>query len=126
MPDVVVHHLEKNWLVLIEAVSSRGPVEPKRRNELIILFQNSTAGLVFVTTFLSRREMAKHLNAISWRTDVWVADAPSHMIHLTGNDFSVPADPYIRQDTLVLSSLVALLEGVNTWNGEVHALFSRK
>jgi hypothetical protein len=27
----VVHHREKNWLVLIEAVTSHGPVDPKRR-----------------------------------------------------------------------------------------------
>lgn len=26
MPDVVVHHVEKDWLVLIEAVTSHGPV----------------------------------------------------------------------------------------------------
>ncbi|HWR72470.1 MAG TPA: BsuBI/PstI family type II restriction endonuclease [Nitrospirota bacterium] len=25
MPDIVVHHLEKNWLFLIEAVGSHGP-----------------------------------------------------------------------------------------------------
>ena len=31
MPDVVVHHVEKNWLVLIEAVTSHGPVNPKRK-----------------------------------------------------------------------------------------------
>jgi hypothetical protein len=29
MPDVVVHHTSKNWLVLIEAVTSHGPVNPQ-------------------------------------------------------------------------------------------------
>ena len=31
MPDVVVHHVEKDWLFLIEAVTSHGPVNPKRQ-----------------------------------------------------------------------------------------------
>ncbi len=39
MPDVVVHHVKKNWLVLIEAVTSHGPVNPKRRQELKKLFE---------------------------------------------------------------------------------------
>jgi len=34
MPDVVIHHVEKDWLVLIEAVTSHGPVNAKRREEL--------------------------------------------------------------------------------------------
>jgi|SRR5271157_616845 len=38
MPDVVAHYVEKKWLVLIEAVTSHGPVNPKRRQELKELF----------------------------------------------------------------------------------------
>ncbi|MDY6803562.1 MAG: BsuBI/PstI family type II restriction endonuclease [Cyanobacteriota bacterium] len=87
MPDVVVHHLQKNWLVLIEAVTSHGPVNPKRRNELEALFNDSTAALVFVTAFLSRRNMVKYLNEIAWETEVWVAESPSHMIHFNGDRF---------------------------------------
>ena len=30
MPDVVIHFVEKNWLVLIEAVTSHGPVDGKK------------------------------------------------------------------------------------------------
>ena len=41
MPDVVVHFTEKNWLVLIEAVTSHGPVNPKRLTELRTLFAKS-------------------------------------------------------------------------------------
>ena len=37
MPDVVIHHVERDWLVLIEAVTSHGPVNPKRREELAFL-----------------------------------------------------------------------------------------
>ncbi len=51
MPDVLVYHDEKNWLVLIEAVTSHGPVNPKRRLELKELFATSKVPLVFVTAF---------------------------------------------------------------------------
>jgi len=96
MPDVVVHFEQKNWLVLIEAVTSHGPVNPKRREELHQLFAGSKAGLVFVTAFLSRSAMVKYLNDISWETEVWVADAPSHMIHFNGVRFLGPYDVRAR------------------------------
>lgn len=90
MPDVVVYLEEKNWLVLIEAVTSHGPVNPKRRGELRALFKDSTAGLVFVTAFLDRQAMMRYLNEISWETEVWVADAPTHLIHFNGERFLGP------------------------------------
>ncbi len=90
MPDVVVHHVEKNWLVLIEAVTSHGPVNPKRRQELKELFSGSKAGLVFVTAFLDRRAMLKYLNDISWETEVWIAESPTHLIHFNGERFLGP------------------------------------
>lgn len=92
MPDVVVHYTGKNWLVLIESVTSHGPVNPKRRQELKALFANSTAGLVYVTAFLDRHTMTRHLNEISWETEVWVADAPTHLIHFNGERFLGPHD----------------------------------
>lgn len=90
IPDVVVHHVKKNWLVLIEAVTSHGPVNPKRRQELKILFSGSSAGLVFVTAFSDRHAMLKYLNDISWETEVWVADSPTHLIHFNGERFLGP------------------------------------
>jgi adenine-specific DNA-methyltransferase len=90
MPDVVVYVKKKDWLVLIEAVTSHGPVNPKRRNELKRLFKDSKAGLVFVTAFLDRHAMTKYLGDISWETEVWVADAPTHLIHFNGERFLGP------------------------------------
>jgi len=92
MPDVVVHHVQKNWLVLIEAVTSHGPVNPKRRQELKELFHDSNAGLVYVTAFLDRRTMMKYLDDISWETEVWVAQSPTHLIHFNGERFLGPYD----------------------------------
>jgi hypothetical protein len=90
MPDVIVHDTERNWLVLIEAVTSHGPINPKRRNELSRLFADSQAGLVYVTAFLDRKTMVQYLNEISWETEVWVADAPTHLIHFNGERFLGP------------------------------------
>jgi adenine-specific DNA-methyltransferase len=91
MPDVVVYHTDKNWLVLIEAVTSHGPVDPKRRRELDRLFGAARAGLVFVTAFLTRKAMVEYLNEISWETEVWVAESPTHLIHFNGERFLGPS-----------------------------------
>jgi hypothetical protein len=90
MPDVVVHHIKKNWLVLIEAVTSHGPINPKRRRELKKLFSGSSAGLIFVTAFIDRHAMLKYLTGISWKTEVWVAESPTHLIHFNGERFLGP------------------------------------
>lgn len=90
MPDVVVHHAEKNWLVLVEAVTSHGPVNPKRRHELREMFAGSKAGIVYVTAFLYRRTMVKYLADISWETEVWIAESPTHLIHFNGERFLGP------------------------------------
>lgn len=92
MPDVVVHYIEKNWLVLIEAVTSHGPVNPKRRRELNDLFADSNAGFVYVTAFLDRRTMMRYLDEISWETEVWIAESPTHLIHFNGERFLGPYD----------------------------------
>jgi hypothetical protein len=90
MPDVVVHHVSKNWLVLIEAVTSHGPVNPKRRLELGELFANSKAGIVYVTAFMNRRTMLRYLDETSWETEVWIAESPTHLIHFNGARFLGP------------------------------------
>jgi len=56
MPDIVVHHAAKGWLLLIEAVTSHGPVNPKRHHDLRQLFASSSVPLVFVTAFLFNGE----------------------------------------------------------------------
>ena len=90
MPDVVVHHTSKDWLVLIEAVTSHGPVNPKRRHELAELFASSKAGIVYVTAFMNRRAMIRYLDEISWETEVWIAESPTHLIHFNGERFLGP------------------------------------
>jgi hypothetical protein len=93
MPDVVLHFTEKNWLLLVESVTSHGPVDGKRHAELAKLFAGSKAGLVYVTAFQNRAIMGRYLGEIAWETEVWVADAPSHLIHFNGMRFLGPYTP---------------------------------
>jgi len=89
-PDVILHYKKKNWLLLIEAVTSHGPVNPKRQSELKKIFSKSNAGIVYVTAFPDKKIMAKYVSDISWETEVWVADAPGHLIHFDGDKFLGP------------------------------------
>lgn len=81
---------DKGWLSLIESVTSHGPVDAKRHNELAVLFAGSSAGLVYVTAFPDRQIMGRYLGEISWETEVWCADAPTHLIHFNGERFLGP------------------------------------
>ena len=92
MPDLVVHLPDKNWIVILEAASSHGPVDAIRHAQLCELFAGCTAGLVFVSCFPNRAEMRKYLSVIAWESEVWCADAPTHMIHFNGSRFLGPYD----------------------------------
>jgi hypothetical protein len=90
MPDVMLYYPERGWLLLVESVTSHGPVDGKRHDELSRLFAGSKVGLVYVTAFPSRAVMTRYLGAIAWETEVWIADAPSHLIHFNGARFLGP------------------------------------
>jgi len=90
MPDVVLHYTEKNWLLLIEVVTSHGPIDGKRHADLAKLFSSATADLVYVTAFPSRASMRRHFSEIAWKTEVWAADEPTHLIHFNGAHFLGP------------------------------------
>ena len=89
-PDVIIYLPSKNWLLLCESVTSHGPVDGKRHEELKQLFKTCSAGLVFVTAFPTRQAMAKYLPAIAWETEVWCAESPTHLIHFNGSRFLGP------------------------------------
>ena len=74
----------------MESVTSHGPVDGKRHDELARLFATSRAGLVYVTAFPNRATMARYLGELAWGTEVWVADAPSHLVHSNGSRFLGP------------------------------------
>lgn len=90
MPDVMLFCPQRNWLFIVESVTSHGPVDGKRHDELARLFSISNVGLVYVTAFPNRQLMGKYLGEIAWETEVWIADSPSHLIHFNGDRFLGP------------------------------------
>ncbi len=90
MPDVILFDRARRWLFLVEAVTSHGPIDGKRHDELRRLFGGANAGLVYVTAFLERKALQKDFANISWETEVWIAEAPSHLIHFDGERFLGP------------------------------------
>ena len=90
LPDIVLFDENRNWIFLVEAVTSHGPVSPKRQVELEELFKNCLVGRVYVTAFLDFSTFKRFLSQIAWETEVWVAELPSHMIHFSGDKFLGP------------------------------------
>lgn len=93
LADVVLWDSQRNWLFLVEAVTSHGPVTPKRRMELEKVFAQCRAGLIFVSAFPDFAQFRKHLKAIAWETEVWIAEIPDHLIHFNGDRFLGPREP---------------------------------
>jgi len=90
MPDLVVYQASKNWLFLMEAASTHGPVDHIRYSELSQMFAGSSAGVVYVSCFPNRSIMRRFLGDLAWETEVWLASDPTHMIHLNGDRFLGP------------------------------------
>lgn len=90
LPDVVIQDVNRNWILLIEAVTSHGPVDAKRKRELSKLFEKSAFGIVFVTAFPDKKTFNKYLAHVAWETEVWIADNPDHLVHFNGERFLGP------------------------------------
>ena len=90
LPDIIAYTKEKNWLYLIEAVHSSGPIGELRLLQLQQLTKNCKADIIYVTTFLDRTTFRKFVADIAWETEVWIADNPDHLIHFDGDKFLGP------------------------------------
>lgn len=90
LPDIVISDEKRGWLFLVEVVTSHGPVSAKRVIELEEFTKNCPFGIVYVTAFSNAREFKKHVDEIAWETEVWLSDAPDHMIHFNGDRFIGP------------------------------------
>jgi len=93
LPDIILYREDENWLYLIEAVTSHGPVSPKRHHEIEALLKDSPAERVYVTAFLAKGDFRKFAGDIAWETEVWIASNPDHMIHFNGPKFLGPYKP---------------------------------
>jgi adenine-specific DNA-methyltransferase len=95
LPDVVLHDAQRKWLFLIEAVTTHGPVSPKRHAELEAALKKCTAGRIYITAFLDFTAFKKYAADIVWESEVWIAEFPDHMIHFNGGRF---LGPYPQRD----------------------------
>lgn len=87
LPDIIAYSEKNNWLYLIEAVYSSGPMSETRVLELKKLLKDCKAELIFITGFLTRTDFKKWMMDIAWETEVWIADNPDHLIHFNGFKF---------------------------------------
>jgi adenine-specific DNA-methyltransferase len=87
LPDVVFYDESKNLLFLIEAVTSHGPLSPKRQIELEKVLAGCKAKKVYISVFPDLREFKRHIDNIAWETEVWIEANPAHMIHFNGPKF---------------------------------------
>lgn len=90
MPDIVLYCEDKNWISFIEAVTSVGPMEPKRIKEIDEMTVNVKSGKIYITAFPDFKTFKKFSEALAWETEVWISDMPEHMIHLNGDKFMGP------------------------------------
>jgi adenine-specific DNA-methyltransferase len=90
LPDVVLYDDKRGWLFLVEAVTSHGPVSPKRHRELEDVFGRCSAARVYVTAFPDASVFRRYAADIAWETEVWLANNPDHMIHFNGDKFLGP------------------------------------
>ena len=90
MPDVVLWYEAQKWLVLVESVTSHGPVDSKRHIELKTLFASASTNTVYISAFPDKRTFARFASDVAWETEVWVADNPTHMVHFNGSRFLGP------------------------------------
>ena len=90
LPDVILYEKEKRWIYFIEAVTSVGPISPKRLVEISEMTTNCGYGKIYVTAFLDMKTFKKFAEDLAWETEVWLAEMPDHMIHLNGDKFIGP------------------------------------
>ena len=90
MPDVVLYRADKDWIYFIEAVTSVGPMDPKRIQEITSMTTEVKAGMIYVTAFLDFKTYKKFSEQLAWETEIWLAEMPDHMIHLNGDKFLGP------------------------------------
>ena len=90
LPDIILYWPDRNWLFLIEAVTSHGPVSPKRHREIEHVLQDCPVDRIYVTAFLNVKAFRKYAGDIAWETEVWIAETPDHMIHFNGPKFLGP------------------------------------
>jgi type II restriction enzyme len=84
LPDVILFSEQESHLVIVEAVTTSGPVNPIRLEQLQ-KFTKSPRKLGFkisyISAFPSRAVFRKFLEDIAWGSSVWIENEPNNIVH---------------------------------------------
>jgi hypothetical protein len=89
LPDVVICSVEDNRLLVVEVVTSTGPINETRLEQLRVLCRGPAqlgVGIELITAFPGRKELRKFIEEIAWGTSAWIADEPWNLIHFVPLD----------------------------------------
>lgn len=90
MPAVVLYRRDKDWLYLIESITTGGVIDEARLEELEALTKNVDKQKVFVTAFPNSQSFKDNMDRLAWDTVAWIADTPEHMIHFERHGMVAP------------------------------------
>ncbi len=77
LPDLVFYDTLREWLILVEAVTSHGPVSPSRKIDLENMLSDCPLRRVYVSAFPDFKEFRHQLTEIAW-------ESADHLIHFDG------------------------------------------
>lgn len=84
LPDVIIFSEPESHLLIIEAVTSSGPVNSIRLEQL----QKFTEGpknlgykISYISAFPSRTFFRKFVEEIAWGSSVWIENEPNNIVH---------------------------------------------
>jgi len=81
---VILYDAEDQWLVIVETVTSVGPIDSRRLEQLREFAQGPArlgVRIEYLTAFPTRRALRTVVGQIAWGTTVWIAEEPSNLIH---------------------------------------------
>lgn len=89
LPDLILYHEERKWLLFIEAYTSTGELTIERVDKIKSYCEECPKDIeiIFVTAFQTMKKCQQKFLSIAWDTEIWVAEEPTHMIHKNGNKF---------------------------------------
>ena len=96
---MVLYDEDRDWLFLVVAVTSQGPLSPRRAEELEDSLKNCTATRINVSVFSDFCRSRRQLHNIAWETEGWVAEIPDHLIHFNEDKFLWPFENTFDNDS---------------------------
>ena len=84
LPDVIVFSEVDTRVLVIEAVTSSGPVNALRLKQLLKLTKGPWKlgyQISYITAFPDRSSFKRFVEEIAWGSSVWIANEPNNIVH---------------------------------------------